>query len=207
MKENLSERKTVTPQLEVIAGPMFCGKTDRLIERLVRAKIARYKVQAFKPVIDSRYDPGKICSHSGAEHEATIVDQNNPGLILELLEPGVEVIGIEEVQFFGPEIVDVCEELVASGKRVIVAGLPSDFRNEPFGSMPQLLAKADEVDRIHAVCMTCGNKADFTQRIVNGEPANFFEPTVLIGASGSYEARCRKHHEVPGRPDKSKNVI
>lgn len=202
MQERNPERKQITPQLEVIAGSMFSGKTDELIGRLVRAKIARYDVQAFKPIIDNRYNANKICSHSGAEFEATIVDQSNPRLIIELLRPGVEVVGIEEVQFFGPEIVKVCEELADTGKRVIVAGLPSDFRNEPFGSMPQLLAKADKVDRIHAVCMTCGDDADFTQRIINGKPANYSDPIVLIGASESYEARCRQHHEVPGRPNK-----
>ncbi len=200
MQERYTERKSVKPQLEVIAGSMFSGKTDRLIDRLVRAEIAKYSVQAFKPEIDNRYNATKICSHSGAEFEATVVDQNNPRLILDYLRPGVEVVGIEEVQFFGPEIVGVCEELANSGKRVIVAGLPSDFRNEPFGSMPLLLARADKVDRIHAVCMTCGDEADFTQRIVNGKPADYNDPIVVVGATELYEARCRKHHEVPGRP-------
>lgn len=200
MKERQPERRIFTPQLEVIAGPMYSGKTEELIRRLVRAEIAKFKVQAFKPKIDNRYNPKKISSHSKSEHAATLVDHLNPKSILESVEADTQVVGIEEVQFFGPEIVDVCETLVSMGKRVIVAGLPSDFRNEPFGPMPVLLAKADKVDRIHAVCMTCGGDADFTQRIVDGKPASYNDPIVLVGASEAYEARCRSHHEVPDNP-------
>jgi thymidine kinase len=202
MKERQPERRIVTPQLEVIAGPMYSGKTEELIRRLVRAEIAKFKVQAFKPKIDNRYNPKKISSHSKSEHAAILVDHTRPKSILESVQEDTQVIGIEEVQFFGSEIVEVCETLVSMGKRVIVAGLPSDFKNEPFGPMPILLAKADKVDRIHAVCMTCGGDADFTQRIVNGKPASYNDPIVLVGASEAYEARCRSHHEVLDNPNK-----
>lgn len=201
MKENQDERKHLNPSLEVIAGPMFSGKSGELIERLKRHEIAKRSVMAFKPSIDVRYHgTGKIDSHAGASFSAIPIEPNDPRQILDLVKPGTQVVGIDEVQFFGPGIVDVCEELATQGKKVIVAGLPSDFRNEPFGAMPTLMAKADNVERIHAVCMSCGDNADFTQRIVNGKPADYSEPIILIGASESYEARCRQHHEVPGRP-------
>lgn len=202
MPERSPERKSVKAQLEVIAGSMFSGKSDELIRRLVREEIAKLKVQAFKPIIDNRYDEGYISSHGGRRYPATLVGENSSLSILDLIKPGVEVVGIDEVQFFGSNIVEVCEKLAFSGKRVIVAGLPTNFRGEGFGEMPNLLAKADVVDKVHAICMTCGEDADFTQRVVNGIPANYDEPLIVVGASESYEARCRKHHEVPGRPNK-----
>ncbi len=200
MKERSPERKTVKAQLEVIAGSMFSGKSDELIRRLVREEIAKLNVQAFKPVIDDRYDEGYISSHGGKRYPATLIDENNPESIMDLLNPGVEVVGIDEVQFFNSGIVAVCEKLADSGKRVIVAGLPTNFRGEGFGEMPNLMAKADVVDKVHAICMTCGEDADFTQRVVNGVPADYNEPLIVVGASEAYEARCRKHHEVPGKP-------
>lgn len=202
MQERITEIKQIIPSLEVIAGPMFSGKTGELIERLVRHEIGKKKVQAFKSEIDIRYSRNEIVSHSGAKFPAYPVANYKPELILKLVKPETQVVGIEEVQFFDPQIVNVCEELAAKGKIVIVSGLPSDFRGEPFGSMPILMAKADKIDKIHAVCMTCGDHADFTQRIVNGKPADYSEPIILVGASESYEARCRQHHEVPGRPNK-----
>lgn len=201
MQERSPERKTVKAQLEVIAGSMFSGKSDELITRLTREEIAKLKVQAFKPAIDNRYDEGFISSHGGRRYPATLIDDNNPALILDLINPGVEVVGIDEAQFFSSQIVGVCETLADSGKRVIVAGLPTNFRGEGFGEMPNLMAKADVIDKVHAICMTCGEDADFTQRVVNGIPANYDEPLIVVGASESYEARCRKHHEVPGHPN------
>lgn len=204
MHEKYTERKTVHPQLEVIAGPMFSGKTDELIRRLVREEIAHLSVQAFNPSIDIRYGIGAVNSHSGKNHEAEMVEIRDPRSILRLVKPETRVVGIDEAQFFGPEIVDVCEELIATGRRVIVSGLPTDFRGEPFGSMPLLLAKAEKVDKISAVCMVCGQDAFCTQRIkiINGEriPADYNDPLILVGAGQDYEARCRIHHEVPGKP-------
>lgn len=206
MPERDPERKAVRPQLEVIAGPMFSGKTDELIRRIVREEIARLKVQAFNPSIDIRYGIGGVNSHSGSKHDATMVEISDPRSIIKLVKPDTQIVGIDEAQFFGPEIVDVCEELVATGRRVIVAGLPIDFRGEPFGSMPILMVKAQKVDMIPAVCQVCGEDAYFTQRIkiIDGEriPANYDDPLILVGADQDYEARCRKHHEVPGRPKK-----
>jgi thymidine kinase len=206
MQERCTERKKVDVKLEVIAGSMFSGKTDELIRRLEREEIAKLNVQLFKPSIDVRYDPRKVNSHSGRSHEAILVEKDDPKSILKLVDPGTKVIGIDEIQFFSPEIVDVCEELVATGRRVIVAGLPTDFKDEPFGSMPLLMARAEKVEKLPAVCMVCGEEAYFTQRIkiVGGErvPADYYDPLILVGAGEDYEARCRKHHEVPGRPDK-----
>ena len=203
MKEYSAERKNVKAQLEVIAGPMFSGKTDELIRRLVREQYAKRDVELFKPSIDQRYGGGsKAHSHSGGEFPAVLFDINHPEEIIKLIRPSTSVVGIEEVQFCNPEVLDVCEELVAMGKRVIVGGLPTDFRGEPFGVVPLLMAKAEKVDRLHAVCMVCGDEADFTQRLVNGEPAKYDDPVVAVGAAELYEARCRNHHEVPGRPVK-----
>ena len=200
MQKKLRRRERVTPVLEVIAGPMFSGKTDQLIERLVRHKIAGRTFQVFKPDIDVRFGkPNKIVSHAGSELEAVRVKTNRPKDILKLTKSKTEVVGIEEVQFFDKEIVEVCDKLISLGKMVITAGLPTDFRGEPFGSMPILLSKAEKVDRIHAVCMVCGADADFTQRIVNGKPARYNDPIVIVGAAELYEARCRKHHQVPGK--------
>lgn len=201
MTVKYKKRDGVTPKLEVIIGPMFSGKTDQLIERLMRHKIAGRKFQVFKPNIDVRFGkPNKIVSHAGSELEAIRVKTDRPGDILKLTKASTEVVGIEEAQIFSSEIIQVCEKLISLGKLVIVAGLPTDFRGEPFGSMPILLSKAERVDRIHAVCMVCGADADFTQRIVNGKPARYNDPIVIVGASELYEARCRKHHQVPGRP-------
>ena len=181
---------------------MFSGKTDELIRRLVREEIAKLNVQVFKPSIDIRGDINKVTSHSKAEHDATVVE--NSRSIIGLVRPDTQVVGIDEAQFFDSEIVEVCEELVSMGKRVIVAGLPTNFRGEPFGSMPALMARAEKVDKVHAVCMACGSEADFTQRIkiIDGEriPVDYNDPLILVGAELDYEARCRKHYEVPGKP-------
>ncbi len=183
--------------IEVITGSMFSGKTDELIRRLVRAKIARQKVQVFKPAIDVRYAIEKVTSHNGSHFEATPITAASE--ILRHLQPDTNVVGIDEAQFFDAEIVDVVEMLAERGLRVIVAGLDMDFRGEPFGPMPLLMAKAERVDKLQAICMVCGEPASRTQRLVNGKPAHYEDPIVIVGASELYEARCRLHHQVPGK--------
>jgi thymidine kinase len=181
--------------VEVITGSMFCGKTEELIRRLRRATIARQTVQAFKPAIDVRYALEKVKSHSGAEFEALPVQSSAE--VLSNLKAGTTVVAIDEAQFFDTGIVEVVQKLAEGGIRVIVAGLDTDFRGEPFGPMPELMAKAEIVDKLHAICMVCGESACRTQRLVNGHPANFHDPVVIVGASELYEARCRQHHQVP----------
>jgi len=181
--------------IEVITGSMFCGKTDELIRRLRRATIARQKVQVFKPAIDNRYGPGKVTSHAGSEYAARPVA--NARAIQDHLEPATTVIGIDEAQFFDDAIITISQQLADRGVRVIIAGLDTDFRGEPFGPMPVLMAKADVVDKLHAICMVCGDLACRTQRLVDGKPARYDDPVVIVGASEMYEARCRAHHEVP----------
>jgi len=174
---------------------MFSGKTDELIRRLIRATIAKQKVQVFKPAIDIRYAVEKVTSHAGANYEATPVA--SAAEIHEKLDKDTTVVGIDEAQFFDPEIVNVALELASRGVRVLVAGLDMDFRGEPFGPMPLILARAERVDKLHAICMVCGDEASRTQRLVNGNPARYDDPVVIVGASELYEARCRAHHEVP----------
>lgn len=181
--------------IEVICGSMFSGKTDELIRRLVRARIAKQKVQVFKPAIDVRYAVEKVTSHAGSNYDAIPVQK--AAEIRERVEPDTTVVGIDEAQFFDPEVIQVADELATSGIRVLIAGLDTDFRGEPFGSMPVLMSMAEQVDKLHAICMVCGDEASRTQRLVNGKPARFDDPVVIVGASEMYEARCRKHHEVP----------
>ncbi|MDY6846387.1 MAG: thymidine kinase [Chloroflexota bacterium] len=181
--------------VEVICGSMFCGKTEELIRRLRRARIAKQEVQVFKPFIDNRYDHKKITSHSGLDVDAQPAESSED--ILTLLDPSTTVVGIDEVQFFDDGIVDVVETLAEKGIRVIVTGLDMDFRGEPFGCMPDLMARAEKVEKLQAICMVCGESASRTQRLVNGTPAHYDEPIVVVGAQEMYEARCRKHHQVP----------
>ncbi len=181
--------------IEVITGSMFCGKTEELIRRLRRAAIARQKVQVFKPVIDDRYAYAQVTSHSGSAFDALPLARAED--ILAQTAADTTVVGIDEAQFFGDAIVDVAQELASRGVRVIIAGLDMDFRGEPFGPMPTLLAVAERVDKLHAICMVCGEAASRTQRLVNGKPARYDDPVVIVGASELYEARCRKHHIVP----------
>ena len=181
--------------IEVICGSMFSGKTDELIRRLVRARIAKQKVQVFKPAIDIRYAVEKVTSHAGSNYDALPVEK--AAEIRNRLDTDTTVVGIDEAQFFDPEIVQIADELAARGVRVLVAGLDTDFRGEPFGPMPLLMSRAEHVDKLHAICMTCGDEASRTQRLVNGKPARYDDPVVIVGASEMYEARCRLHHEVP----------
>jgi thymidine kinase len=181
--------------IEVICGSMFSGKTDELIRRLVRATIAKQKVQVFKPAIDVRYAAEKVASHTGSTYDAIPVEKSAD--IRSKLDGDTTVVGFDEAQFFDTEIVTIAQELAARGVRVIVAGLDQDFRGEPFGTMPILMAEAEDVAKLHAICMVCGRDASRTQRLVNGKPARYDEPVVIVGASEMYEARCRKHHDVP----------
>ena len=181
--------------IEVVCGSMFSGKTDELIRRLVRATIAKQKVQVFKPAIDIRYSEEKVASHTGSTFEAIPVQKAAD--IRGHIEEDTTVVGLDEAQFFDDEIVVIAHELSNRGVRVIVAGLDMDFRGEPFGAMPALMAKAEDVLKLHAICMVCGDDASRTQRLVNGKPARYDEPVVIVGASELYEARCRLHHEVP----------
>lgn len=181
--------------VEIVCGSMFSGKTDELIRRLVRATIAKQKVQVFKPAIDVRYAVGKVASHTGSTYDAIPVEKSTE--IHSKLDQDTTVVGIDEAQFFDSEIVEVVKELASHGVRVLVAGLDTDFRGEPFGSMPALMSEAEDVLKLHAICMVCGDNASRTQRLVNGNPARYDEPIVIVGASELYEARCRLHHEVP----------
>jgi thymidine kinase len=190
--------KHTTGSIEVITGSMFSGKTDELIRRLRRARIARQNVQVFKPVIDNRYGLEKVTSHAGTEFEATPV--HSADQIGALTRPDTTVVAIDEAQFFGAEVCLVSQQLAAGGVRVIVAGLDQDFRGEPFGPMPQLMALAEDVTKLHAICAVCGEEASRTQRLIDNQPASFDQPVVVVGASELYEARCRQHHDVPGRP-------
>lgn len=183
--------------VEVITGSMFCGKTDEMIRRLRRAAIAKQKVQVFKPAIDNRYDKVKVVSHAGSQFDATPVQ--NSADIRANLAPETTVVAIDEAQFLDEGIIELVNELAEKGLRVIVGGLDLDFRGEPFGPMPVLISQAEEVSKLHAICMVCGEDASRTQRLVNGAPANYHDPVVIVGADEMYEARCRKCHRVPGR--------
>ncbi|MBN2304888.1 MAG: thymidine kinase [Anaerolineae bacterium] len=186
-------------RVEVICGSMFSGKTEELIRRVRRATIAKQKVQVFKPEMDTRYSIKRITSHNGQDFKAVSV-QNSEDLLAKV-EAETTVIAIDEAQFFDPGIARVVEQLAAQNIRVIVAGLDLDFRGEPFGAMPILISGAEEVEKLHAICMVCGEDASRTQRLVNGQPARYDDPVIMVGAAESYEARCRQHHMVPGKPD------
>lgn len=181
--------------LEVITGSMFSGKTDELIRRLRRATIARQKVQVFKPRIDDRYHTEMLTSHAGGQFEATPIERVDA--IPEEIAGDTTVVAIDEAQFFDDMILKVCRDLADEGRRVIVAGLDTDFRGNPFGPVPWLMATADRVDKLHAICMVCGKPATRTQRLIENAPARASDPVIAVGASELYEARCREHHEVP----------
>jgi thymidine kinase len=186
---------TKTGSIEIICGSMFSGKTEEMIRRLRRAVIAKQKVQVFKPIIDDRYNTEKVTSHAGLDFGAIPIKES--GDILKAADKETNVVGIDEAQFFDDGIITVIDRLADSGMRVIVTGLDMNFRGEPFGCIPVLLSKADHVDKLHAICMVCGGEASRTQRLVDGAPANYDDPLVIVGASEMYEARCRAHHEVP----------
>jgi len=181
--------------IELICGSMFSGKTEELIRRIKRAEIARQKVQVFKPSLDERYQFNKVSSHSGNHYDALVVE--NTDEIMSLIDEDTDVVAIDEVQFFDWKIADLCDHLANEGKRVILAGLDMDFRGEPFGPMPLLMAQAETVDKLNAICMVCGGPASRTQRLIDDRPANYDDPVIMVGANEVYEARCRLHHEVP----------
>lgn len=184
--------------IEVITGPMFAGKSEELIRRIKTLSYTKMKIVAFKPAIDNRYDKTAIASHDGEKYEAYAIKDAKS--IIDLVKPDTQVVAIDEVQFFSEDIVSICESLADRGIRVIVAGLDMDFRGEPFGPMPQLLARAEIVTKLTAVCTCCGCAATRTQRLIDGKPAKYNDPIIQVGAKESYEARCRKHHIVPDRP-------
>ncbi len=191
--------KNKAGKIEVITGCMFSGKSEELIRRIRRAQIARQKVQVFKPSIDTRYSKIDVVSHTG--ERITGIPVKNSNEILEKILPGVDAVGIDEAQFLDRSIVDIANMLADKGIRVIIAGLDMDFRGEPFGPMPFLMANADDVQKLHAICTVCGEDATRTQRLINGKPANYDDPVIMIGASDRYEARCRKHHYVSKKID------
>lgn len=173
---------------------MFSGKTEELIRRLRRAKIARQHVQVFKPVIDDRYHEERVQSHNGLGFDAQPIA--SAADLLGALESETTVVAIDEVQFFDNAILDICEQLADDGKRVICAGLDTDFRGEPFGPIPALMARAEQVDKLHAICVCCGEEASRTQRLIGGKPAAYDDPVVMVGAAEVYEARCRQCHAI-----------
>jgi len=186
--------------IEVICGSMFSGKSEELIRRVRRARIAKQTVQIFKPSVDDRYGIDSVNSHDGREIKAIAIEK--AAEMLDYINGDTTVVAVDEAQFFDPGIVNICRKLADERNlRVIVAGLDLDFRAEPFGSMPDLMAIAEEVNKLHAICVVCGDEASRTQRLIDDKPAAYDDPIVLIGAADSYEARCRYCHKVPGRPE------
>jgi thymidine kinase len=191
--------------IEVISGVMFSGKSEELIRRVRRAIIARRRVQVFKSHFDTRYGGlYSVASHDGRELEATPVDSSAE--IFRLVRPDTELVAVDEAQFLDPEVVTVATALAARGVRVIVAGTDTDFRGEPFGSMGNLMAVAETVDKLQAICVICGDLATRNQRLVDGKPARYDSPTIMIGGRESYEARCRHCHRVP-RKDEDQTAL
>ena len=184
--------------VEVITGSMFSGKSEELIRRLRRAIIAKQRVQVFKPALDDRYTAAQVVSHSRWRLEAERV--HKAAEILEKVDPRTEVVGIDEAQFFDEELVTICGHMADLGKRVIVAGLDMDFRGEPFGPMPKLLAVAEEVEKVHAICARCGAPASYTQRLTQAQEQ------VVVGAAETYEARCRRCFD-PGGPEAQPDLV
>ncbi len=180
--------------VEVISGCMFAGKTEELIRRIKVLEFAKKKIAVFKPAIDNRYSKTKVVSHAGSSVEAIVIASAEQ--IFDHIDDTTDVIAIDEVQFFDEAVIEVCDILAKQGKRVMVAGLDTDFRGEPFGVMPVLITEAEFVTKLTAVCNICGSPATRTQRLVNNAPASYKDPTILVGASESYEARCRHCHQI-----------
>ncbi len=183
--------------IEVICGSMFSGKTEELIRRVRRAQIARQHLQVFKHSLDIRYAQREVASHNGLQFEAVPVE--NAAQLQTLIAPETTVVAIDEGQFFGPELIDLCQQLADRGVRVIVGGLDMDFRGEPFGPMPQLMAVAERVDKLQAICVICGGPASHTQRLIDGAPAAYDDPVIMVGANEVYQARCRGCHQLADR--------
>ena len=185
--------------IELICGSMFSGKTEELLRRVRRSEIARRRIQLFKPHIDHRYGHERVASHDGISRSDVIALENADSL-LDLVQPDTDVVAIDEMQFFELAVAGVCQALADRGIQIIAAGLDQDFRGEPFGPIPLLMALSERVDKLNAICVGCGAAASRTQRLIDGEPARYDEPVILVGGSESYEARCRTCHEVPGKP-------
>lgn len=186
--------------IEVVCGPMFAGKTEELIRRIKRLEYAKQNVLVFKPKVDTRYEKGEIVSHNMSKKPSIIIDKSIE--IMDYIKDNTDAVVIDEVQFFDQDIVKIAEHLADKGIRVIVGGLDRNFRGEPFGPMPELLACAEFVTKLTAICVKSGLPATRTQRIIDGRPANYEDPTILLGANESYEPRSRHYHEVPGKPKK-----
>lgn len=182
-------KRSIKGKLEVICGSMFSGKSEELIRRVRRCELAQQKVCVFKHRIDNRISIDYIAAHSGSKYKAVAFD--DPKDMELFVSDDAQVIAIDEVQFFGEEIIPQIFTLLEAGKHVITAGLDLDFRGIPFGCMPTLLAIADSITKLNAVCMLCGNDAHYTQRLINGRAARFDDPLILIGADNCYQARCR----------------
>jgi len=186
--------------IEVICGVMFSGKSEELIRRVRRAIIAKKRVQVFKSHLDERYSGiYQVSSHDGRTVEAVPID--TPDQIAQLVLPDTQVVAIDEAQFLSDAIVPLVTALANRGMRVILAGTDNDFRGEPFGPMPKLLAIAEVVDKLHAICVICGNPASRNQRLIAGKPARYDSPTIMVGSTEAYEARCRACHSVPRRDE------
>ena len=181
--------------VEVITGSMFSGKTEELLRRLRRAEIAGQEIAVFKPAVDDRYGDATIGTHNGRQWDAEVVEAEGDGVwtIADALN-GEQVVAVDEANFFDGTLVDVCEALAADGRRVIVSGTDQTFRAEPFEPVPQLMAVAEYVDKLQAICSVCGEPATRNQRLIEGEPAHVDDPTIMVGAEESYEARCRNCH-------------
>lgn len=184
--------------VEVITGCMFAGKTEELIRRINTLKYANKNIMVFKPAIDNRFSSTEVVSHAGSRVQS--VDIHSAVEILQYVNEDTDVVAIDEVQFFDEEVTKVCDYLACKGKRVMVAGLDMDFRGEPFGVISKLMTTAEFVTKLTAVCTVCGAPATRSQRLVNGEPASYDDPIVLVGASEAYEARCRHDHIVHNAP-------
>jgi thymidine kinase len=182
--------------VEVIAGVMFSGKSEELIRRVRRAMIAKKRVQVFKSHLDARYAGlYKVSSHDGRTVEAIPAD--SAAQIAQQINPQAQVIAIDEAQFLDDGIVELVTSLASRGRRVVLAGTDTDFRGEPFGPMPELMAIAEVVDKLHAICVLCGGPASRNQRLIGGNPAPYDSPQVMVGGTEAYEARCRMCHQVP----------
>jgi thymidine kinase len=195
LEENNMEYNTnKTGYIEVICGPMFAGKTEELIRRITRMDYAKRQYVVFKPRIDNRYSTSEISSHNLRKITAINIDKASD--VYKYIDDSTQAVVIDEVQFFDETMLDVCNDLAGRGLRVICAGLDLDFKGEPFGIMPKLLAYAEKVTKLTAICLCCGEEATRTQRIIDGHAAYADDPIVLVGAKESYEARCRKCHVV-----------
>lgn len=185
--------------IEVISGNMYAGKTEELLRRIRRIEYAKKTILVFKPKLDNRYSDNEVVSHN--QERVKSINISRPRDILKYVDPLPYAIAIDEVQFLDREVIDICDSLADKGVRVILAGLDRDFRGEPFGIMPELLSRAEYVTKLRAICQVCGAPATRTQRLINGKPAKYTDPIVLVGAKEQYEARCRHCHVVEGKPE------